>query len=348
MSLAAREGPLRDSNDAWTQIARIAFRFLFAAVSVVAVGWAFSNVRQISADSRAIVLRLGAIVSERGPGLLIAWPRPIEEVVILPARDRQIELIIERELAIPQIDDADIGPNARQNAKFLLTGDLGVVRLQATIFYQITDAAAYVLAVEHIKPALQRLFAASAVAVCAARDLDAIIMARAPVEADVGRIAGSRQERFRADLLAAINRRLAALTTQGAGLGVAVSRVDLMASLPAAAKAAFDEVLTSTQRADRGLAETRADATRTTQRANEERERILAEAAALAAERRTEARTRTASIAAVGPQYAGEARTALINRIYYERAAALLKKAGRIDAVDPHSSGQLYLPGRSE
>ena len=38
----------------------------------------------------------------------------------------------------------------------------------------------------------------------------------------------------------------------------------------------------------------------------------------------------------------------MINRIYYERVAALLKKAGRIDAVDPHSSGQLYLPGRSE
>jgi len=127
-----------------------------------------------------------------------------------------------------------------------------------------------------------------------------------------------------------------------------VSRVDLTASLPAAAKAAFDEVLTSTQRADRDLGETRADATKTTQRANEERERILAEAAALAAERRTEARTRTASIAAIGPQYASEARAALINRIYYERAAALLKKAGRIDAVDPRSSGQLYLPGRSE
>jgi modulator of FtsH protease HflK len=237
---------------------------------------------------------------------------------------------------------------AESESSFDAIEQVGVVRLQATIFYQITDAVAYVLAVEHIKPALQRLFAASAVAVCAARDLDAIIMARAPVEADVGCIAESRQERVRADLLAAVNRRLAALTTQGTGLGVAVSRVDLTASLPAAAKAAFDEVLTAIQRADRDLAETRADAARTMQLATQERERILAEAAALAAERRTEARTHTASIVAVDPQYVGEARTALINRIYYERAAALLKKAGRIDAVDPHSSGQLYLPGRSE
>ena len=42
-----------------------------------------SNVHQIPADSRAIILRLGAISGERGPGLLIAWPRPIEEVVTL-------------------------------------------------------------------------------------------------------------------------------------------------------------------------------------------------------------------------------------------------------------------------
>jgi regulator of protease activity HflC (stomatin/prohibitin superfamily) len=339
-------------DDMWAQIARITFRFLFAVICVVATGWALSNVRQIPADSRAIVLRFGAIIGERGLGLLIAWPRPLDEVVILPARDRQIELVVEKEFATMPANiallDADISQDARRNAEFLLTGDSGVVRLQATIFYQITDAAAYVLTAEQVKPALRRLFAASAVAVCAARDLDAIIMARTPVDTDVDRVPRSRQERFRSDLVAAVNRRLAALAAQGAGLGVTVSRIDLTASLPAAAKAAFDQVLTSTQKADRDLAEARADTSRITQAANQERDRILAEAAALAAERRTEARARTASIAAISPQYGGEARAALINRIYYERVAAMLKKAARIDAIDSHSSGQVYLPGRSE
>jgi regulator of protease activity HflC (stomatin/prohibitin superfamily) len=351
MSPVTGNAPFHGPGDMWAQIARITFRFLFAVICVVATGWALSNVRQIPADSRAIVLRFGAIIGERGPGLLIAWPRPFEEVVMLPARDRQIELTVEEELGVPPniaLLDADIGHDARRNAEFLLTGDSGVVRLQATIFHQIIDAAAYVLAAEQVKPALRRLFIASAVAVCAGRDLDAIIMARTLADTDVDQFPRSRQERFRSDLVAAVNRRLAALAAQGAGLGVMVSRIDLTASLPAAAKAAFDQVLTSTQKADRDLAEARADTSRITQTANQERDRILAEATALAAERRTEARARTASIAAINPQHGEGAQAALINRIYYERVGALLKKAARIDAIDPHSSGQLYLPGRPE
>lgn len=342
MSADTDKAPLRGPDDMWAQIARITFRSLYAVIGVVAIGWIVSNVRQIPADSRAIVLRFGAIADERGPGLLIAWPRPLEDVVLLPLRDRQMELIVDQELA------TDVGSDARQNAKFLLTGDSGVVHLQATVFYQITDAAAYVLAAQQVKPALRRLFTASAVAVCAGRDLDGIILARASADTSGDRLSRSRQERFRADLVAAVNRRLAALAAERAGLGVTVSRIDLTASLPSQAKAAFDQVLTSTQKADRELAEARADASRIAQTANQERDRILAEAVALAAERRTEARARTVNIAAIKPQFGGEAQAALINRIYYERVGALLKKTARIDTIDPHASGQLYLPGGSE
>jgi regulator of protease activity HflC (stomatin/prohibitin superfamily) len=345
MSPATRGPSLRGAEDLWAQIARISFRFLFAVVCVVAAGWALSNVRQIPADSRAIVLRLGAIAGEHGPGLLIAWPRPIEEIVVLPARDRQIELNVE---GVRSSLPPGIAISPAENAEFLLTGDSGIVLLQATVFYQITDAAAYVLAGEHVKVALQRLFAASAVAVCAGRGLDAILTTRAPAEADADHMPRSRQERFRTDLVAAVNRRITALAAEGAGLGVSVSRIDLTASLPPAVEAAFDQVLTTTQTADRDLAVARADASRTTQSAHQERDRILAEAVALAAERRTEALTRTASITAINPQYAGEARAALINRIYYERIAALFRKAGRIDAFDPRSGARLYLPGRPE
>ena len=352
MSAVAGEAPLRKPDDMWAQIARVTFGFLYVVIGVVTIGWIISNVRQIPADSRAVILRFGAIVDERGPGLLIAWPRPLEDVVILPARDRQIELVIDKELATTTPDagmfDVYVGGDARHNAKFLLTGDSGVVYLQATVFYQITDAAAYVLATEQVKPALRRLFTASAVAICAGRDLDGIIMARAPVETGADRTFRSRQEHFRSDLVAAVNHRLGVLAATGAGLGVTVSRIDLTASLPTQAKAAFDQVLTSTQKADRDLAEARADASRITQTANQERDRILAEAVALAAERRTEAQTRTVSVASIKPQFGGEAQAALINRIYYERVGALLKKAARIDTIDPRASGQLYLPGASE
>ncbi|MGA2128862.1 MAG: SPFH domain-containing protein [Xanthobacteraceae bacterium] len=343
----------RDADGLWSQIARVAFRFLFAAAGVVAVGWALSNVRQVAADSRAVVLRFGAIAREQGPGLLIAWPRPIEEVVMIPALDRQIELTADGANSLLTTGGvtplfAEISGDPRNNTAFLLTGDSGIVRLQATLFYQITDAAAYVLAADHVKPALRRLFAASAVGVSAQRDLDAILVARTGGDSDADRLPGGRQERLRLDLVAAVNRRLAALAGEGAGLGITVSRIDVTASLPGLAKLAFDQVLTSMQTAERDVAAARSEATKITQSADQERNLILVEAAALAAERRTEASTRTAGIAALGTQYAGSARGALINRIYHERIAKLLKKAGRIDAFDPRSGARLDLPGRGE
>jgi len=352
MSVVVSDARPRDADGLWSQIARVAFRFLFVAAGVVAVGWALSNVRQVAADSRAVVLRFGAIAREQGSGLLIAWPQPIEEVVIIPARDRQVELTADgaNSLLTTGVTPlfAEISGDPRNNAAFLLTGDSGIIRLQANLFYQITDAAAYVLAADHVKPALQRLFAASAVAVSAQRDLDAILVARTAGDSDTDRLPGGRQERLRLDLVAAVNRRLAALAGEGAGLGITVSRIDVTASLPGLAKLAFDQVLTSMQTAERDVAAARSEATKITQSADQERNLILVEAAALAAERRTEASTRTAGIAALSTQYAGTARGALINRIYYERIAKLLKKAGRIDAFDPRSGARLDLPGRGE
>ena len=53
----------------------------------------------------------------------------------------------------------------------------------------------------------------------------------------------------------AINHRLDDLAEQGVGLGIKVSRVDLVASIPSGAKSAFDYVLIASQQADRDIAE---------------------------------------------------------------------------------------------
>ena len=63
---------------AWAQSAKLAFRFLFLAVCLAALGWSVSNFRQVPPESRAIVYRFGSIVRQQGAGLLMSWPRPIE------------------------------------------------------------------------------------------------------------------------------------------------------------------------------------------------------------------------------------------------------------------------------
>src|ERR1700683_4691946 len=97
------------------------------------------------------------------------------------------------------------------------------------------------IAVDHIGPALQRLFIASAVDAVASRDLDTILVARPEIAARNAEAA--RRERLRADLMNAVNQRLLQLAQVNAGLGITVSRVDLVPSIPAAAKQTFDSVL---------------------------------------------------------------------------------------------------------
>ena len=364
MAPRAREGA--EPDGVWAQSAKIAFRFLFVAIAVIAAGWVVSNVRQVPPDSRAVVLRFGSPVREQGAGLLIAWPKPVEEVVLLPSVDRQIELKIVRldgALATPTttssqqplglaagpaangIPGFDMSDDPRQNAGFLLTGDSSVVHLQATLFYQINDPVKYLIAADHVGPALERLFIASAVAVCAARDLDTILVARPEASATADESFRAKREQLRADLMDAVNRRLQDLADQGAGLGVTVSRVDLVAAIPSGAKREFDRVLVVTQAAEQDLAEARTMAENDAQQAKRESDSIVAQAAARAQEQVNDAKTRTAAIAALAREAPGLSRQTLLNRLYYDRVGSILAKAGSVETIDRDGGSHVILPG---
>jgi regulator of protease activity HflC (stomatin/prohibitin superfamily) len=69
----------------------LAFFALYAVTVLAALAWAFSNVRQIDPQNRAVVLHFGALDRIQNAGLLLAWPQPFEQVVLLPAADRVIE-----------------------------------------------------------------------------------------------------------------------------------------------------------------------------------------------------------------------------------------------------------------
>ena len=346
-----RAGTARSQAEdgAATQTVRFAFVALFVAVVVLAVVGLLSNIRQVPPDSRAVVLRFGAVAREQGAGLLLAWPRPIERVILLPSAERQLQLRIARfdgpadaegKPTEPQLD-----ADARRNDGFMLTGDGGIVHLAASLFYRITDPAAYLLAGEHLEPALTRLFTAAAVAVCAARDIDAILVARPEQQADGGAQTG--REQFRADLLRATNRRLDALASANAGLGVTVDRVDLVAALPASAKAAYDQVLTVSQAAEEGVARARTYAETKAQEAVRERDRIITDASAAAAEQVSQASARTASIQAIAGQNGGSVSQGLLGRLFADRIGAVLKKARQVETVPVGGGVHTILPGTS-
>jgi regulator of protease activity HflC (stomatin/prohibitin superfamily) len=332
---------------AWEQSIRLAFGFLFAALGLLVLAWVASNLRIVPPDARAAVLRLGAVTRIDGPGLLLAWPKPIEQVVLLPGPDRQIAQTVHRFDSTPvalvgQPPEFQISPDARSNAAFLLTGETGIVHLQATLVYRIDDPRAYLLAEAHVPAALDRLFAASAVAVCAARPLDAVLVARPGSGGDAG---SASRDSFRSDLMRETNRRLDALMAQGAGLGVRITRIDVAAALPGGAKTAFDRVLMATQTADAAIAEARTGATRTVTAARQKRLQILADAEARAAEQRAEATSAASLMAGLAGQMQGEAGAAQRRVLYNARIGALLSHAHEVSTVDPQDGSKLLLPG---
>jgi len=147
------------------------------------------------------------------------------------------------------------------------------VLLDATPPWRIADDAAYLLAREHVPAALQRLFVAAATEVAAGRSIDDFMAVPAGL-GDEAKVAAQRQA-VRGDLVRALQLRLDALVRAGAPLGVEVTRADVDALLPLAAKPGFDAVLEATQLAEEALASARTDAGRTVQAADQERDRVL-------------------------------------------------------------------------
>lgn len=335
----------------WLQASRLAFLGLYAVTLLAAVGWAVSNVREINPQDRAVVFRFGELDRVQNAGLLLAWPQPFEQVVLLPSADRVIERHVETLLRSPTALAADKVTSfatpmsdALAGSGYLLTGDAGVVQLDVTAYYKVTDPRAFVLQGGHVLPALDRLVNRSAVSLTAARDLDTILVARPELMGSDSQSA-ERRERLRGDLVQGINTRLAELTATQVGLGVEVVRVDVQSSLPAAAVNAFNAVLTASQQADQAVANARTDAEKLNQTANQQADRVLQVAHAQASERLAKAQTDTAAVTGLAQSIQNKSDPGLLLRIYRERVPVILKQAGSVTTVDPRDDSRLIIQG---
>ncbi len=342
------------------QAIRIGFITLRLALLLLAAAWGANNIRQVPADRRVVVMRFGHVARLQEAGLVLAWPSPIEQIITLPGADRQITLpmgahgdgsqSVETDFQIHQPDDAvSLRPmKDTMNAAYLLTGDGSVVQFDATLFYSITNPRSYVLAADHVEPALSRLYRASAVALAATRDLDDFLVARPERHEGSALDSAGRRERLAADMVNAINARLAGLAAHEADLGVTVRRVDILALLPPLAKSAFDSVLTVAQTAEQQEAASRTEAATRLQQADQDRDHALATAEAAAQERIQGAKASVAAMRALAASGDTPAhRASMMQDFYREQVGPILGRAGQVTTVDAVPGQHLVLLGGS-
>ncbi|QBJ79054.1 SPFH domain-containing protein [Aquitalea sp. USM4] len=334
---------------ALAQSLRLGYRLLLAITLLAGLGWLTAHVRPVPADSQAVVLHFGAIDRVQRAGLLLAWPSPIDSIIWLPATERlqqrQVEGLSRNAHALA-LDGA--GTSLQQmgdelaGSGYLLTGDVGVVQLNATVYYRIDDAAAYARQGEQALPALDRMVSAAALQLSAGRDLDSILVTRSNQPSSQQ---AELRERLRGELVQAVNQRLQQLRQRGVPLGLQVARIDLTSSLPHAAQAAFDAVLTADQTVERQLAQAQTAAARQQQQASAAVSTILNSAHARADERLAQARNETSEILALAPRMQQPDGPALLRQLYQDKIQQVLAKAGQVTTMDPDSSGRVIVPG---
>ena len=345
---------IKGVSSPWQQAGRLAFLGLYAVTIFAAIAWGTSNIRQIDPQNRAVVLRMGALDRIQNAGLLLAWPRPFEQVVIVPAADRvserRIENLLRSDVALQADRVASFATpinDALAGSGYLLTGDAGVVQLDVRVFYNVTQPYAFVLQGEHVLPALDRLVTRSAVALTAARDLDTILVARPELIGSDSQ-AAERRERLRGDLVQGINQQLAALSATGQGLGLEVVRVDVQSSLPGPAVTAFNAVLTASQQAEKAVANAHNDAAKLTQAATQQADRTVEQAQAQASERLAKAQADTSAIASLAKVQQAGSDPGLLLRLYRERLPKILGQAGSVTSVDPKDDARLIIQGAGQ
>ena len=330
-----------------TQSAAIAFKVVYIVTLLLGVLWMGSNFRIISSDSQAVVMRFGRIARTQKAGLLLVLPRPFEQVRLLPGPDRQLSRPVAALAPTGGITvattEAGGGSGVPANASPYLTGDGNVVLLDATLIYRINDPTAYVLAQDHVAPALDRMFRASAVHVAAGSALNDFLVTQTDDPSAAESINNARAA-VRENLLNGVNARLKSLAAQGQSLGVEVDRVDTTAWLPPEAKLAFDAVLTATQKADQNVAAANTAAELRRQGAEREADRLLSAAQAAAIEQTVTAGVDTTNIGAI--VRAGGPRAALVDQTYRVGVGQVLNKAGQVIPVDPKSGARFIISGQ--
>ena len=134
------------------------FRLLPVWLGLLFVAWLFSGVTVVRSDEVALVLRLGSLVDAgtaqavREPGLLIAPPKPLGEVIRVPVRkvfEVELRTLHEGSATAP----AGRGGFDPRNVGYALTGDRNMVHAAMVARYQISDPVAYTFGVnepEHV------------------------------------------------------------------------------------------------------------------------------------------------------------------------------------------------------
>ena len=148
------ERPLDAAGQSLADALRASFKILKGIMMVLVVLYLFSNARCVQPHEQALVLRLGRLLpGVQNPGLVWAFPYPLDEIVPLPTNKSNDTLIdshtfhrLPGEIGQP-LNMISRGMGRGLNPTLdgaLLTADAGLVHVRWKVTYKITDVTSFV------------------------------------------------------------------------------------------------------------------------------------------------------------------------------------------------------------
>ncbi len=239
-------------NDVLSDILSSLSKFFVIAVALIAVLICFSGVRFVKSGNVALILRFGRLVGNtyeeqvHEPGLMLAFPYIIDEVIIVPTGS-VIEQKIDTHYTSGKMS------NLRSNG-YVITGDQNIAVISATAKYTVTDPVAYALCVNEIDSVINACVSNAMVESAAGVSVDDILT--------------SGKDRYAKDVTARAQQKLNA-----AGAGVTIKALELTrVSMPQEVSEVYEKVNAAT-----------VDASTQIENARQYRETIIPQAQATAA-----------------------------------------------------------------
>jgi membrane protease subunit HflK len=302
-------------------------------MALLALAYAGSGLTLVQPDEVAMVLRLGGLVDAgtaqavHGPGLLVALPRPFDEVVRV--RSGKVEQIEVRDLHWDQQGDdqgftfgntTTIDPTAQG---YLVTGDQNLVHAVLVVRWQVRDPVRYALHQADTQGLIRDAVLAAAV--------------RSAGELSVDQVLTDGRQGLIEQVEARSQARLDALDS---GLSiVAVEFTDL--SPPRQVKREFSEVQSAFIEAETAVKEAEEYREKQLPRARADGNRGLRDAEGEATALLAEARGDAQAFLSLATE-ARKDRRVVTERLYRESIEAALSQAEKVEWVPPPPGGGRY------
>ena len=136
-----RNDPLSSAH-AFLATLRSTIRLLVVGIAVLLLIYLTSGVTFVGPNEVGVVLRFGELLPNiHPPGLLLALPQPIDEVIKVPVKTVQ-EASLDLWASAPNDNSISLSPVTQA---YSLTGDVNIVRARFVLRYQVSDPLDYVV-----------------------------------------------------------------------------------------------------------------------------------------------------------------------------------------------------------